>query len=42
MTLRRLASRLVGILHGCRKTCIIYDEALAWSYRETPAISPAA
>jgi transposase IS116/IS110/IS902 family protein len=32
--LRRLASRLVGILHGCLKTRTLYDEATAWSHRE--------
>jgi transposase len=31
--LRRLASRLVGILHGCLKTRTRYDEATAWSHR---------
>ena len=33
--LRRLASRLVGILHGCLKTRTLYDEATAWSHRES-------
>ncbi len=32
--LRRLANRLVGILHGCLKTRTRYDEATAWSHRE--------
>jgi Transposase/Transposase IS116/IS110/IS902 family len=32
--LRRLASRLVGILHGCLKTRTCYDEATAWSHRQ--------
>jgi len=32
--LRRLASRLVGILHGCLKTGTRYDEATAWGHRE--------
>ena len=32
--LRRLASRLVGILHGCLKTRTLYDEAIAWGHRE--------
>src|ERR1017187_4608389 len=32
--LRKLASRLVGILHGCLKTRTLYDEATAWPYRE--------
>ena len=31
--LRRLANRLVGILHGCLKTRTLYDEAAAWSHR---------
>jgi transposase len=33
--LRRLANRLVGILHGCLKTRTLYDEATAWSHRES-------
>jgi len=33
--LRRLANRLVGILHGCLKTRTLYNEATAWSHRET-------
>ena len=32
--LRRLASRLVGILHGCLKTRTLYDEAKAWGHRQ--------
>ena len=32
--LRKLASRLVGILHGCLKTRTLYDEAIAWPHRE--------
>jgi hypothetical protein len=40
--LRRLASRLVGILHGCLKTRTIYDEATAWGARQNPGQSPAA
>jgi transposase len=32
--LRRLANRLVGILHGCLKTRTLYDEDTAWSHRE--------
>jgi transposase len=31
--LRRLANRLVGILHGCLKTRTLYDETTAWSHR---------
>jgi hypothetical protein len=34
--LRRLANRLVGILHGCLKTGTRYDEATAWSHRQNP------
>ncbi len=33
--LRKLANRLVGILHGCLKTRTVYDEATAWSHRES-------
>ena len=41
--LRRLASRLVGILHGCVKTHTCYDEATAWGHREnTPQPEAAA
>jgi hypothetical protein len=41
--LRRLANRLVGILHGCLKTRTLYDEATAWGHRENlPQSSPAA
>jgi len=32
--LRKLANRLVGILHGCLKTRTLYDEAIAWSHCE--------
>jgi transposase len=32
--LRRLASRLVGILHGCLKTRTLYNEATAWGHRQ--------
>jgi hypothetical protein len=38
--LRRLANRLVGILHGCLKTGTLYDEAAAWGHREE--LKPAA
>jgi transposase len=31
--LRRLANRLVGILHGCLKTRTLYDEDTAWRHR---------
>lgn len=40
--LRRLASRLVGILHGCLKTQTRYDEAAAWGHRENIPQSDAA
>ncbi|MGH3409867.1 MAG: IS110 family transposase [Streptosporangiaceae bacterium] len=40
--LRRLASRLVGILHGCLKTRTCYDETTAWSHRENLPQSSAA
>jgi hypothetical protein len=33
--LRQLANRLVGILHGCLKTHIRYDEHTAWAHHET-------
>ncbi len=32
--LRKVANRLVGILHGCLKTRAVYDEATAWSNHE--------
>jgi hypothetical protein len=35
--LRRLANRLVGILHGCLKTRTLYDEDIAWSHRQQQA-----
>jgi hypothetical protein len=34
-SLRRLASRLVGIAHGCLKTRTLYDEATAWNTGKT-------
>jgi hypothetical protein len=40
--LRRLANRLVGILHGCLKTRTLYDEAVAWYHRENLPQSSAA
>jgi transposase len=40
--LRRLANRLVGILHGCLKTRTCYDEATAWGHRENLPQSSAA
>jgi transposase len=38
--LRRLANRLVGILHGCLKTRTLYNEDAAWGHREE--LEPAA
>jgi Transposase/Transposase IS116/IS110/IS902 family len=35
--LRRLANRLVGILHGCLKTRTPYDEDTAWAHRAQQA-----
>ncbi len=35
--LRRLANRLVGILHGCLKTRTRYNEDTAWSHRQQQA-----
>jgi hypothetical protein len=35
--LRRLANRLVGILHGCLKTRTRYDEHTAWGHRHQQA-----
>ena len=35
--LRRLANRLVGILHGCLRTRTLYDEATAWAHTAQPA-----
>ena len=32
--LRRLANRLVGILHGCLKSRTLYDEDTAWAHRQ--------
>jgi transposase len=40
--LRRLANRLVGILHGCLKARTPYDEATAWSHRQNLPQSSAA
>jgi transposase len=40
--LRRLANRLVGILHGCLKTGTLYNEATAWGHRENLPQSSAA
>jgi hypothetical protein len=40
--LRRLANRLVGILHGCLKTRTRYDEATAWGHRQNAGQSPVA
>ncbi|MGH7732754.1 MAG: IS110 family transposase [Gemmatimonadales bacterium] len=35
--LRRVAGRLTGILHGCLKTGIPYDEETAWGHRAAAA-----
>jgi hypothetical protein len=35
--LRRLANRLVGILHGCLKTRTLYNEDTAWGHRTQQA-----
>jgi hypothetical protein len=35
--MRRVASRLVGILHGCVKTGAGHDQTAAWSHRAEPA-----
>jgi transposase len=35
--LRQLANRLVGILHGCLKTGMPYDETTAWSHHLSDA-----
>ena len=35
--LRQLANRLVGILHGCLKAHVPYDEHTAWSHHMTDA-----
>jgi hypothetical protein len=35
--LRRLANRLVAILHGCLKTRALYDEHTAWDHRNRKA-----
>jgi hypothetical protein len=35
--LRRVASRMAGILHGCLKTGSVYDEDIAWGHRALPA-----
>jgi hypothetical protein len=40
--LRRLANRLVGILHGCLKAHTCYDETTAWGHRENAGQSPVA
>ncbi len=40
--LRRLANRLVGILHGCLKAHTRYDETTAWGHRENTGQSPVA
>src|SRR5580692_7887398 len=40
--LRRLANRLVGILHGCLKARTLYNEATAWGHRQNLPQSSAA
>jgi hypothetical protein len=40
--LRRLANRLVGILHGCLKTGTLYNEGTAWGHRPNPSQHAAA
>jgi hypothetical protein len=40
--LRQLASRLVGILHGCLKTNARYDEDTAWQHHHTDTQTAAA
>ena len=35
--LRQLANRWVGILHGCLKTGLLYDENTAWSHHTQAA-----
>jgi transposase len=35
--LRRLANRLVGVLHGCLKTRTLYNEDTAWGHRNQQA-----
>jgi len=40
--LRQLANRLVGILHGCLKTGVAYDEDIAWQYRRPVPANAAA
>ena len=35
--LRALANRLVGILHGCLKHGVLYDEHTAWAHRQSNA-----
>ena len=35
--LRRLANRLVGILHGCLRHDMLYDEHTAWGHRAIAA-----
>jgi transposase len=40
--LRRLANRLVGILHGCLKTRTLYNEETAWAHRQNLPQSSAA
>jgi len=41
-TLRQLANRLVGILHGCLKSGTIYDENTAWQHHQITTEAAAA
>ena len=36
-SLRQLANRLVGILHGCLETHTTYDENTAWAHIQNRA-----
>lgn len=40
--LRALGNRLVGILHGCLKHQVLYDEHTAWAHRQARAETAAA
>jgi Transposase IS116/IS110/IS902 family/Transposase len=37
--LRKVANRLVGILHGCLKTRTLYDEKTAWPHHENKLVA---
>jgi hypothetical protein len=34
-----LANRLVGILHGCLASHVVYDEAIAWPVPTEPVVA---